>query len=136
MRTAWSDVRLLRCLWSQPRRTSRGTATHVIASSMQHVGWVACLAGQAHYKQGTRENMRAQNSIRLPLSSYFIRFSVESNNAGEVESGACCILQRELFHTSRRVCRRVGQVVRGVRTSLHLTNCNFTLKFTCLMVII
>jgi hypothetical protein len=59
---------------------------------MHHVGWVACIAEQAHYTQGTRDSMRAQNSIRLPLSSYFIRFSVESNKAGEVESGGCCIL--------------------------------------------
>jgi len=91
MRTAWSDFRLLRCLWSPPRRPSRGTAIHVIATTCTMSVGLPASRGRRTYT-GNSDSMRARNSIRLPLSSYFIRFSVESNKAGEVGRGGCCIL--------------------------------------------
>jgi hypothetical protein len=93
-------------VWSQLPRTTRGTSIHVIASREHRVGWVASLTGAGALHTRNSDGMRAQNSTWLSLSSYFIRFSVESNKAGEVEVvGTVFYRGYCMFHTSITIGR-------------------------------
>jgi hypothetical protein len=121
-------------VWSQLPRTSRGAAIHVIASSEHRVGWVASLTGAGALCTRNADGMRAQNSTWLSLSSYFIRFSVESNKAGEVEVVGTVFYRGDcLFHTSitiGRVKQSLEKTILECQHSFSLINMRYcTVQF-------